>query len=98
MPASRACSTGWPATTRRASRRSPGPPARGGDGAIVPPIAGTTRDVLRERIHLDGLPLHVLDTAGLRSGGDLVEEEGMRRAQAEVERAARVLFVCEAAE
>jgi tRNA modification GTPase len=69
----------------------------GYDAAIVTPIAGTTRDVLRERIHLDGLPLHVLDTAGLRSGGDLVEEEGMRRAQAEMQRAERVLFVIDAA-
>ncbi|HYB33014.1 MAG TPA: tRNA uridine-5-carboxymethylaminomethyl(34) synthesis GTPase MnmE [Steroidobacteraceae bacterium] len=69
----------------------------GYDAAIVTPIPGTTRDVLRERIHLDGMPLHVLDTAGLRSGGDLVEEEGMRRAHAEMQRADRVLFVIDAA-
>ena len=69
----------------------------GYDAAIVTPIPGTTRDVLRERIHLDGMPLHVLDTAGLRAGGDLVEEEGMRRAQAEMQRADRVLFVIDAA-
>jgi tRNA modification GTPase len=61
--------------------------------AIVTPIPGTTRDVVRERISIDGMPLHVLDTAGLRAGGDLVEEEGMRRAQAEMQRADRVLFV-----
>jgi tRNA modification GTPase len=69
----------------------------GYDAAIVTPIPGTTRDVLRERIHIDGMPLHVLDTAGLRSGGDLVEEEGIRRAQAEMQRAERVLFVIDAA-
>ncbi len=70
----------------------------GYDAAIVTSIPGTTRDVLRERIHLDGMPLHVLDTAGLREGGDLVEEEGIRRAQAEMQRADRVLFVIDAAE
>ena len=69
----------------------------GYDAAIVTPIPGTTRDVLRERIGIDGMPLHVLDTAGLREGGDLVEEEGMRRAQAEMQRAERVLFVIDAA-
>ena len=69
----------------------------GYDAAIVTPIPGTTRDVLRERIDIDGMPLHVLDTAGLREGGDLVEEEGMRRAQAEMQRAERVLFVIDAA-
>jgi tRNA modification GTPase len=70
----------------------------GYDAAIVTPLAGTTRDVLRERIHLDGMPLHVLDTAGLRDGGDVIEEEGMRRAQAEMQRADRVLFVIDAAD
>jgi tRNA modification GTPase len=70
----------------------------GYDAAIVTAIPGTTRDVVRERIHLDGMPLHVLDTAGLREGGDLVEEEGMRRAQAEMQRADRVLFVIDTVE
>ena len=70
----------------------------GYDAAIVTPIPGTTRDVLRERIHLDGMPLHVLDTAGLRDAGDLVEEEGIRRAQAAMQRADRVLFVIDAVE
>jgi tRNA modification GTPase len=70
----------------------------GYDAAIVTPIAGTTRDVVRERIHLDGMPLHVLDTAGLRDGGDLVEAEGVRRAHTEMQRADRVLFVIDAAE
>jgi tRNA modification GTPase len=65
----------------------------GYDAAIVAPIPGTTRDVLRERIHLEGMPLHLLDTAGLRAHGDEVEEEGMRRARSEMQRADRVLFV-----
>ncbi len=63
------------------------------DSAIVSQIPGTTRDVLRERIAIDGLPLHVLDTAGLREGGDEIESEGMRRARAAMERADRVLLV-----
>ena len=65
----------------------------GYDAAIVTAIPGTTRDVLRERIQIDGMPLHVLDTAGLREAEDLIEEEGIRRAQAEMQRADRVLFV-----
>jgi tRNA modification GTPase len=65
----------------------------GYDAAIVTPIPGTTRDVLRERIDIDGLPLHVLDTAGLRDSEDAVEREGVRRATAEMSRADRVLFV-----
>jgi len=69
----------------------------GYDAAIVTPIPGTTRDIVRERIAIDGMPLHVLDTAGLRAAvGDLVEEEGIRRAQAEMARADRVLFVIDA--
>jgi len=65
----------------------------GYDAAIVTPVPGTTRDVVRERIHLDGMPLHLLDTAGLRAAGDEVEEEGIRRAHTEMARADRVLFV-----
>jgi len=65
----------------------------GYEAAIVTPVAGTTRDVLRERIEIDGLPLHVLDTAGLRESPDLVEAEGIRRAHTEIARADRVLFV-----
>ena len=70
----------------------------GHDAAIVTPIAGTTRDILRERIDIDGMPLHVLDTAGLRDEtADEVEAEGMRRARLEMARADRVLFVIDAA-
>jgi tRNA modification GTPase len=65
----------------------------GYDAAIVTPIPGTTRDILRERIHIDGMPLHILDTAGLRDSPDDIEREGIRRAEAEIARADRVLFV-----
>lgn len=70
----------------------------GYDAAIVTAIPGTTRDVLRERIEIDGLPLHILDTAGLRESPDEVEAEGIRRAHREIERADRVLFVVDAAD
>jgi tRNA modification GTPase len=73
----------------------------GHDAAIVTPLPGTTRDVLRERIVLDGLPLQVLDTAGLRAAGegaaDVIEAEGIRRAQAAMAQADRILFVLDAA-
>ena len=69
----------------------------GYDAAIVTAIPGTTRDVLRERIDIDGLPLHVIDTAGLRESGNVVESEGVRRARVELARADRILFVVDAA-
>ena len=69
----------------------------GYDAAIVTPIPGTTRDVVRERIDIDGMPLHVLDTAGLREDADVVEAEGIRRAHVEMRRAERLLFVIDAA-
>ena len=65
----------------------------GRESAIVTEIAGTTRDVLREHIHLDGLPLHIIDTAGLRESEDVIEQEGVRRAWQEVDRADHVLLV-----
>ncbi len=65
----------------------------GQDSAIVTDVPGTTRDVLRERIQLDGMPLHVIDTAGLRDSSDPVEQEGIRRAWNEIEKADRVLLV-----
>jgi tRNA modification GTPase len=68
----------------------------GYDAAIVTEVPGTTRDVLRERIHLDGLPLHVIDTAGLRDTQDRIEAEGVRRAQAEISKADRLLYVVDA--
>ena len=63
------------------------------DRAIVTEIAGTTRDVLREVIDLDGIALTLVDTAGLRDAGDVVEREGIRRARAEMECADLVLLV-----
>ncbi len=63
------------------------------DAAIVSDIPGTTRDVLREYIQLDGLPLHIVDTAGLRMARDAIEAEGVRRARAELERADRALLI-----
>jgi tRNA modification GTPase len=68
----------------------------GYDAAIVTAVPGTTRDIVRERIDIDGLPLHILDTAGLREAGDVIEEEGIRRARAAISQADRVLFVVDA--
>lgn len=65
----------------------------GRDSAIVTDVPGTTRDVIRETIDIEGMPLHVLDTAGLRDSDDPVEQEGIRRAWAEIETADRVLLV-----
>ncbi len=64
--------------------------------AIVADIAGTTRDVLRETVRIDGLELELSDTAGLREGGDAIEREGMRRAHAELQRADVALLVLDA--
>jgi tRNA modification GTPase len=73
----------------------------GHDAAIVTDLPGTTRDVVREQLDLDGLPVTVLDTAGLRVAdegpADAVEAEGIRRTRAEIARADRVLFVVDAA-
>lgn len=65
----------------------------GKDSAIVTDIAGTTRDVLREHIHIDGMPLHIIDTAGLREASDEVEKIGIERAWDEIAQADRVLFM-----
>ncbi|AAW84497.1 MULTISPECIES: tRNA uridine-5-carboxymethylaminomethyl(34) synthesis GTPase MnmE [Aliivibrio] len=65
----------------------------GKDTAIVTDIAGTTRDVLREHIHIDGMPLHIIDTAGLREASDEVERIGIERAWDEIAQADRVLFM-----
>lgn len=70
----------------------------GRDAAIVTAIAGTTRDVLREHIHLDGMPLHITDTAGLRESPDEVEQEGIRRAWREIEEADRIIVLMDATE
>lgn len=65
----------------------------GKDVAIVTEVAGTTRDVMREHILLDELPLHIIDTAGLRDSEDLVEQEGIRRAWQELKQADCILLV-----
>lgn len=70
----------------------------GRDSAIVTAVAGTTRDVLREHIHLDGMPLHITDTAGLRESPDEVEQEGIRRAWQEIQQADRVIMLVDATE
>jgi tRNA modification GTPase len=70
----------------------------GEDVAIVTPAPGTTRDVLRQQLHLDGLPLNLVDTAGLRSAADAAEAEGIRRARGEMQRADRICYVVDASE
>ncbi|MBE0370014.1 tRNA uridine-5-carboxymethylaminomethyl(34) synthesis GTPase MnmE [Pseudoalteromonas aurantia] len=65
----------------------------GREAAIVTDIAGTTRDVLREHIHIDGMPLHIIDTAGLRDSPDKVEQIGIERAWDEISQADHVLFM-----
>ena len=61
--------------------------------AIVTDIAGTTRDVLKETININGMPLHIIDTAGLHHSDDIIEQEGIRRAHAEIDNADVVLLV-----
>ncbi|PLA74648.1 tRNA uridine-5-carboxymethylaminomethyl(34) synthesis GTPase MnmE [Hydrogenovibrio sp. SC-1] len=70
----------------------------GRESAIVTDIAGTTRDIVKEEIQVDGLPLHVLDTAGLRETTDAVEQIGVARAWSAIEEADRVLVVVQANE
>jgi tRNA modification GTPase len=68
----------------------------GRDVAIVTEIAGTTRDVMREQILLDDIPLHVIDTAGLHDSNDLIEKEGIKRAWEEIQKADCLLMVIDA--
>ena len=70
----------------------------GKQSAIVTDIAGTTRDVLAEQIHIDGMPLHIIDTAGLRESDDIVEQIGIKRAWQEINQADRVLLMVDASE
>jgi tRNA modification GTPase len=65
----------------------------GRDAAIVTAIPGTTRDVLREQISIDGMPLHIIDTAGLRHSDDVVEAEGIRRAWVEIAAADQIVML-----
>ena len=68
----------------------------GDEVAIVTDLPGTTRDVLRQPVHLDGMPLNLMDTAGLRSPADVIEAEGIRRAMNAMRHADRVLYVLDA--
>jgi tRNA modification GTPase len=65
----------------------------GAELAIVTPIAGTTRDVVSQSIQINGVPLHVIDTAGLRDSDDVVEKIGIERAWREIAQADAVLFL-----
>jgi len=68
----------------------------GDDIAIVTPIAGTTRDRVVQQIHIDGVPLHIVDTAGLRETEDTVERIGIQRSWAEIEKANVILHLQDA--
>ncbi len=70
----------------------------GQEAAIVTDVAGTTRDVLRERISLDGLQVELVDTAGLRDDPDRIEAEGIRRARAAIAEADAALWIQDAAD
>lgn len=65
----------------------------GRDTAIVTPLAGTTRDYLREHIQLDGMPLHLIDTAGLRDSENQIEQEGVRRSWQQIKQADHILLL-----
>jgi tRNA modification GTPase len=65
----------------------------GVDSAIVTDIAGTTRDVLCEKINIDGMPLHIVDTAGLRESDNVIEQEGIKRANAQINQADVILVM-----
>lgn len=65
----------------------------GHEAAIVTDVAGTTRDILKERIQIDGMPLHIIDTAGLRESENIVEQEGIRRAHEEIKKADKILLL-----
>ncbi len=65
----------------------------GYDAAIVTDIAGTTRDTLKEHISIDGMPVHIIDTAGIRETDDVVEQEGMKRTWGAIEKADRILLI-----
>jgi tRNA modification GTPase len=70
----------------------------GFDAAIVTDVPGTTRDLVREQIDIDGLPVHLVDMAGLRAGEDIVEREGVRRAREQLDAADHALVIVDASE
>ncbi|APC94893.1 tRNA uridine-5-carboxymethylaminomethyl(34) synthesis GTPase MnmE [Francisella tularensis subsp. novicida] len=65
----------------------------GKESAIVTSIAGTTRDIVKEHIQINGVPMHIIDTAGLRNSDDIIESEGIKRAIKKIQEADQVLFV-----
>ncbi|KEI35502.1 GTPase and tRNA-U34 5-formylation enzyme TrmE [Francisella sp. W12-1067] len=65
----------------------------GKETAIVTSIAGTTRDIVKEHIQINGVPMHIIDTAGLRSSDDIIESEGIKRAIKKIQEADQILFV-----
>lgn len=66
--------------------------------AIVTQIPGTTRDLLKEKINIDGMPLHVIDTAGLRDSQDIIEQEGINRAKTAISTADEIIYIIDANE
>jgi tRNA modification GTPase len=70
----------------------------GQEAAIVTELAGTTRDILREQIDIDGLLVELIDTAGLRDNPDQIEAEGIRRAREAIKNADAVLWIQDASE
>ena len=70
----------------------------GHDAAIVTDVAGTTRDTLSETIDIDGLPVHIIDTAGLRESDDIVEKIGIERARKAMDEADHVLHIIDASD
>lgn len=68
----------------------------GNELAIVTNVPGTTRDVLREKIQIDGMPIHLIDTAGIRESDNEVEREGIKRAQQQLHQADHILWVYDA--
>ncbi len=70
----------------------------GRDSAIVTDIPGTTRDILKELIHVDGMPVHVVDTAGLRETTDVIEQEGIRRTHSAMQQADVILWITDASQ
>ena len=65
----------------------------GDETAIVTDIPGTTRDVLKEYIHIDGMPVHIIDTAGIRKSDNVIEQEGIRRAIDAIKKSDRLLLL-----
>jgi len=70
----------------------------GHDAAIVTDVAGTTRDIVRETIDIDGLPVHIIDTAGLRDSDDIVEKIGIQRARKAIDEADHVLHIIDSSD